>query len=70
MAAPIEMPFGLWVRMGRRNCVRWGSKGDEGHCHGKRFWDAVCYNWLSMHYNFSCMIARDTLFDCRGGFSG
>ena len=27
-------------------------------------------SWLSMGYNFSCMIARDTLFDSRGGFSG
>jgi len=26
--------------------------------------------WLLMGYNFSCMIARDTLFDCRGGFLG
>jgi len=26
--------------------------------------------WLSMGYNFGCMIARDTLFDSRGGFSG
>jgi len=25
--------------------------------------------WLSVGYNFSCMIASDTLFDCRGGFS-
>ena len=25
---------------------------------------------LSMGYNFGCMIASDTLFDCRGGFSG
>jgi len=25
---------------------------------------------LSMGYNFSCMIASDTLFDSRGGFSG
>ena len=25
---------------------------------------------LSMGYNFSCMIASDTLFDPRGGFSG
>ena len=24
---------------------------------------------LSMGYNFGCMIAIDTLFDCRGGFS-
>ena len=26
--------------------------------------------WLSMGYNFSCMIASDTLLDSRGGFSG
>jgi len=26
--------------------------------------------WLSMGYNFGCMIASDTLFDYRGGFSG
>jgi len=26
--------------------------------------------WLSMGYNFGCMIASDTLFDSRGGYSG
>ena len=26
--------------------------------------------WLSMGYNFGCMIASDTQFDSRGGFSG
>ena len=26
--------------------------------------------WLSMGYNFGRMIASDTLFDSRGGFSG
>jgi len=26
--------------------------------------------WLSMGYNFSCMIASDTLFDSRSEFSG
>jgi len=25
--------------------------------------------WLSMGYNFRCMIASDMLFDSRGGFS-
>jgi len=25
--------------------------------------------WLSMGYNFGCIIASDTLFDYRGGFS-
>jgi len=42
-----------------------GSIGAEGRCHGNRFWDAVCYNWLwcLMGYNFGCMIASDTQFD-------
>ena len=26
--------------------------------------------WLSMGYNFGCMIASYRLFDSRGGFSG
>jgi len=26
--------------------------------------------WISMGYNFGCVIASDTLFDSRGGFSG
>jgi len=26
--------------------------------------------WLSMGYNFSCVIASDKLFDSKGGFSG
>jgi len=26
--------------------------------------------WFSMGNNLSCMIASDTMFDCRGGFSG
>jgi len=26
--------------------------------------------WLSMSYNFGCVIASDTLFDSRGGFLG
>jgi len=26
--------------------------------------------WLSIGYNFSCMIASDMLFNSRGGFSG
>jgi len=27
-------------------CVRWESRHAEGRCHGNRFWDAICYNWL------------------------
>jgi len=26
--------------------------------------------WLSMCYNFGCMIASDTMFNSGGGFSG
>jgi len=26
--------------------------------------------WLSMGYNFGCVIASNMLFDSRGGFSG
>jgi len=26
--------------------------------------------WLSVGYNFSCVIGSDTVFDSRGGFSG
>jgi len=26
--------------------------------------------WLSFGHNFGCIIASDTLFDSRGGFSG
>jgi len=26
--------------------------------------------WLSVGFDFGCMIASDTLFDFRGGFSG
>ena len=26
--------------------------------------------WLSVGYNFGCMMASDTLFDSRDGFSG
>ena len=26
--------------------------------------------WLSMGYNFGCIMASDKLFDSRGGFSG
>jgi len=47
-----------------------GSIGDEGHCHGNQFWDAICYNrlWHLMGYKFGCMIASDRQFDSRGGF--
>ena len=35
-------------------------------------WDVAVATsfWLSMGYNFGCVIAISTLFDSRGGFSG
>ena len=47
------MPFGLWARMGRRNRVRWGSRGAEGRCHGNQFWDAILRLRFSM---FACAL--------------
>jgi len=38
MAEPIEMPFGLWARMGPRNHVLGGGSTDaKGCCHGNQF---------------------------------
>jgi len=69
----------------RESCVRWGSTGAKGRCHGASdsgfllglivalqigFVFVFVFFWLSMGYNFRCMIASDTLFDSRGGFSG
>jgi len=33
----VEIPFGLWVWMGSRNRVIWGSTGAKGCCHGNQF---------------------------------
>jgi len=57
------MPFRLCARMGPKNhVIRWGP-------HVLRDVAMATNFWLSMGYNFGCMIARDTLFDSRGGFS-
>jgi len=38
--SPIEMPFGLWARMGPSNHVLdGGSRGAEGRCHDNQLWD-------------------------------
>jgi len=60
----IEMPFGLWACMGPRNHVL------DGGPYVLRDTAIGTNFWLSMGYNFGCMIADDTLFDSRGGFSG
>jgi len=67
MAEPIEMPFGLWVRMAPRNHMLDGSPEvlrDVAMAtnFGTQFaiTGFVGYNWLY----------SDTLFHSRGGFSG
>jgi len=40
---------------------------DALHLRGVAMATSFC---LSMGYNFGCMIASDTVFDSRGGFSG
>jgi len=61
-AKPIEMPFGLWAPICPRNHV---LDGDP-----QVLRNMATNFWLSMSYNFGCMVASDTLFDSRGGFSG
>jgi len=60
----IEMPFGLWARIGPRNGVL-----DEGPQVLRDVAMATNF-WLSMGHDFGCMIASETLFDSMGGFSG
>ena len=55
-AEPIEMPFGLWVRMGPRNLVL------DGGPEVLRDVAMATNFWLSLDYNFGCIIASDTLF--------
>jgi len=69
-AEPIEMSFGLWARMGRRNPVLDG-------CPAVLRDVAMATNFVTqfvitgfMGYNFGCMVASDTQFDSRGGFWG
>jgi len=60
MAEPIKMPFGLWARMGPRNHVLDGSPEVLKDI------AMVTTFWLSMGYNFGCVIANGTIFDSRG----
>jgi len=61
MAEPIEMPFGLWAGMGPRNHVL------DGGQEVLRDVATATNFWLSMGYNFGCVV---TIFDSTGGFSG
>ena len=63
-AAPIEMPLGLWVRMGRRNHAL------DGGPEVLRNVATATTCWLSMSCNFGCIIPSDTVFDSRGWVYG
>jgi len=47
-----------------------GLSGRPTECRYCRYPAPATTFWLSMGYNFGCMIASDTLFDSRDGFSG
>jgi len=69
-AEPIEMPFGLWARIGPRNYVLDGdSAARRGVAMATNFGTQFAITGF-VGYNFGCVIASDTLFDFRGGFSG
>jgi len=63
------MPFGLWARIGHRNRVRWGPAVLRDVAMATNFGTQFAITGF-VGYNFGCMIASDTLFDSRGGFSG
>ena len=69
-AAPIEMLFGLWARMGRKNNVL-----DVGPAvlryvvMATNFGTQFAINSF-VGYNLGCMIASNTIFDSRGELSG
>ena len=63
-AEPIEMPFGLWSRIVPRNHVL------DGGPQALRDVAMATNFWLSIGFNFGCMIANDRLFDPRGGVLG
>ena len=56
------MPFGLWTRIGPDNHVL------DGNPQLLRDVAMATNFWLSMGYNYGCVIASDTLFDFRVGF--
>jgi len=69
-AAPIERPFRLWARMGRKNHMLDGGLAVVRDVvmatnFGTQF-DITGF----VGYNFGCMIGSHTLFDSGGGFSG
>ena len=69
-AKPIDMPFGLWAWMSRRNHVLDGGPAVlRDIAMETNFGRQFAINGF-VGYNIGCMIASDTLFDSRGGFWG
>jgi len=69
-AEPIEMPFGLWARIGPRNHVSDSSlQVLRDFTMATNFGTQFATTGF-VGYNFGCMIASDTRFDSRGEFSG
>jgi len=69
------MPFGLWARMGLGNHALDGSPEvlrdvAVATNFGMQFAITGFLPFDGKTYNFGCVIASDTLFDSRGGFSG
>ena len=64
------MPFGLWARMDRRNHVLDGGPEVLRDVAMATNFGAQFAITGVVGYNFGCVIASDTLFDSRGGFSG
>ena len=65
------MPFGLWARIGRRNHALDGGPAvmrDVARVTNFVTQFAIIVGFVG--YNFRCMMASDTQFDSRGGFSG
>jgi len=58
----LVIEWGVWV-------VGWQNADIADTRHQRGVATATTF-WLSMGYNFGCMIASDTLFDSGSGFSG
>jgi len=69
MAEPIEMPFGLWARMGPRNHVLDGGPAVLRDIARETNFGTQFAIIGFVGYNFGCMIASNMLFDSMGGFS-
>ena len=68
-AEPIEMVFGLWARMGRRDqALDGGPEMLRDIAMATNFGTQFAITGF-VGCNFGCMIASDTLFNSRGGFS-